>query len=134
MFVAELIQQLTYEATHRPIEFLAKGLSLAVLVYFIANEVVRSKARLSAWHGPKGLPVIGNLHQLGGNASQKYREWAKEFGAVYQVQLGNLPVLVVNTAAAAKVMFGNNSQATASRPELYTFHKVGWIDSKKFIP
>ncbi|KAK0369745.1 ankyrin repeat and protein kinase domain-containing protein [Colletotrichum limetticola] len=24
----------------------------------------------------------------------------------------------------AKVMFGNNSQATASRPELYTFHKI----------
>ncbi|KAK1701023.1 cytochrome P450 [Colletotrichum godetiae] len=124
MLVAELVQGLVHEATHRPTEFLAKFLGVAVLVYFIANEVVRSKARLSAWHGPKGLPVIGNLHQLGGNASQVYKDWAKEFGAVYQVQLGNLPVLVVNTAAAAKVMFGNNSQATASRPELYTFHKI----------
>ncbi|KAJ0305612.1 hypothetical protein COL516b_005308 [Colletotrichum fioriniae] len=124
MLVAELVQGLVHEATHRPTEFLAKFLGVAVLVYFIANEVVRSKARLPAWHGPKGLPVIGNLHQLGGNASQVYKDWAKEFGAVYQVQLGNLPVLVVNTAAAAKVMFGNNSQATASRPELYTFHKI----------
>lgn len=124
MLVAELVQGLVHEATHRPTEFLAKFLGVAVLVYFIANEVVRSKARLPAWHGPKGLPVIGNLHQLGGNASQVYKDWAKQYGAVYQVQLGNLPVLVVNTAAAAKVMFGNNSQATASRPELYTFHKV----------
>ncbi|GKT42668.1 3-hydroxyphenylacetate 6-hydroxylase [Colletotrichum spaethianum] len=124
MFVAELIQSLSHGATHQPIEYLFKGTVLAVFFYFVVNEVVRFKARLPAWNGPKGLPVIGNLHQLGGNASQKYREWAREFGPVYQVQLGNLPVLVVNTAAAAKVVFGNNSQATASRPELYTFHKI----------
>ncbi|GJC84611.1 3-hydroxyphenylacetate 6-hydroxylase [Colletotrichum liriopes] len=124
MFVAELIQGLTYGVTHHPIEFLSKAFALAVIICFIVNEIFRLTARLPAWHGPKGLPIIGNLHQLGGNASQKYREWAMEFGPVYQVQLGNLPVLVVNTAAAAKVIFGNNSQATASRPELYTFHKI----------
>ncbi|KAK1585383.1 cytochrome P450 [Colletotrichum navitas] len=124
MFVVELIQSFARGTTHHPLELLLKLIALVVSFYFIANEVVRLKARLPAWHGPKGLPVVGNLRQLGGNASQKYREWAKEFGPVYQVQLGNLPVLVVNTAAAAKVMFGNNSQATASRPELYTFHKI----------
>ncbi|KAK2024160.1 cytochrome P450 [Colletotrichum zoysiae] len=124
MFVVELIQSLTCGAIHHPLESLLEFAALAVLFYFVANEIVRFRARLAAWHGPKGLPVVGNLRQLGGNASQKYREWAEEFGPVYQVQLGNLPVLVVNTAAAAKVMFGNNSQATASRPELYTFHKI----------
>ncbi|CCF36641.1 cytochrome P450 [Colletotrichum higginsianum] len=127
MLVAELIHGLSHEATQHPIAFLSKFLVISALVYFIVNEIVRSKARLSGWHGPQGLPLIGNLYQLRGNASQKYREWAKEYGPVYEVQLGNLPVLVVNTAAAARVMFGNNSQATASRPELYTFHKVGVI-------
>ncbi|KIX06395.1 uncharacterized protein Z518_04371 [Rhinocladiella mackenziei CBS 650.93] len=35
------------------------------------------------------------------------------------------PVLVINTAATAKAILTQNSSATASRPEFYTFHKVG---------
>lgn len=124
MAIADLLQILAREATDRPIEFMAKGLSLVFLVYVIANEFIRSKARLSNFDGPKGFPLIGNLWQVRHDAAEKYREWAKEFGSVFQVQLGNIPVLVINSAAAAKVILGHNSQAIASRPELYTFHKV----------
>ncbi|KAF9879650.1 3-hydroxyphenylacetate 6 hydroxylase [Colletotrichum karsti] len=124
MLVAEVLQALAREATYHPIEFLAKGLGLVALVYIVANEIYRSKARLSMFNGPTGFPLIGNLWQVRHDAAEKYREWAKEYGAVYQVQLGNLPVLIINTAAAAKVILGHNSQATASRPELYTFHKL----------
>jgi 3-hydroxyphenylacetate 6-hydroxylase len=56
--------------------------------------------------------------------SSRYRHWAKTHGAVYQIQLGNIPVVVVNSAEAAKVLFGQNAQALSSRPEFYTFHKV----------
>jgi hypothetical protein len=35
---------------------------------------------------------------------------------------------VVNTAAAAKAIFGQHSQALSSRPEFYTFHKVSRTD------
>lgn len=38
--------------------------------------------------------------------------------------LGNVPVVVVNSAKEAKVLFGQNAQALSSRPEFYTFHKV----------
>lgn len=38
--------------------------------------------------------------------------------------LGNVPVIVVNSAQSAREIFGANSQALASRPEFYTFHKV----------
>lgn len=41
--------------------------------------------------------------------------------------LGNVPVVVVNSAASAKVLFGQNAQALSSRPEFYTFHKVSSI-------
>ena len=50
--------------------------------------------------------------------------WSKKYGAVYQIMLGNVPVIVVNSAKAAREIFGANSQALASRPEFYTFHKV----------
>lgn len=43
---------------------------------------------------------------------------------MYQIQLGNIPVIVVNGASSARVIFGNFSQALSSRPVFYTFHKV----------
>lgn len=103
---------------------LITGVILLPVLYVIINEFIRSKARIGRLNGPKGLPLIGNLYQIRVNAAEQYRQWSKKYGAVYQIQLGNVPVVVVNTAEAAKVIFGNNSQALASRPEFYTFHKV----------
>ncbi|KAK1988810.1 cytochrome P450 [Colletotrichum cereale] len=97
---------------------------LVPIIYIIANEFIRSNARIAKLDGPRGLPLIGNLWGIRVNAAEQYRRWAKEFGAVYQIQLGNVPVVVVNTSAAAKVLFGQYAQALSSRPEFYTFHKI----------
>jgi len=96
----------------------------APVVYVVVNEFIRVNARIPNLKGPPGLPLIGNLWDIRTNAAEKYRQWSKQYGDVYQVQLGNIPIVLVNSAAAAKVMFGQNSQALASRPEFYTFHKV----------
>ncbi|KAL8404676.1 hypothetical protein RB594_009511 [Gaeumannomyces avenae] len=89
------------------------------VLYVVANEFVRAQARIKGLPGPRGLPLVGNLWDLRGD-----RVWAKRFGDVYQIQLGNVTVVVVNSAAAARTVFGQGSQALASRPEFYTFHKV----------
>lgn len=107
------------------LETLAVTCILAPLVYILVNEVIRYHARIGGMKGPKGLPVIGNLWDIRVNAAEKYREWARKFGDVYQIQLGNIPVVVVNSAAAGRSIFGQNAQAMSSRPEFYTFHKVG---------
>lgn len=99
-------------------------LVLTPVLYVVINEIVRHKARIAQLKGPRGLPLIGNLHQIRTNAAETYRKWAKTYGAVYQIQLGNIPIVVVNSAASAKVLFGQNAQALSSRPEFYTFHKV----------
>jgi 3-hydroxyphenylacetate 6-hydroxylase len=96
----------------------------ALLLYIILNELVRYNARIKGFGGPSGFPLIGVIWHISGNAAEKYRQWAQRYGGVYQVQLGNVPVIVVNDAASAKQIFGQNSQALASRPETYTFHKV----------
>ncbi|KXJ86874.1 cytochrome P450 [Microdochium bolleyi] len=74
--------------------------------------------------GPGGLPLVGNIWDIRVNAADKYRQWAKKHGDVYQIMLGNIPVVVINSAAAARTIFGANAQILSSRPELYTFHKV----------
>lgn len=122
--LASLAASAVSEAKTRPGLY---GLALLVssfVSYVVVNEIICFKARIPGLPGPPRLPLVGNLHQLRSNAAQKYRDWAKEYGPVYQIQLGNVPVLLVNSAAAARTILGTNSAATASRPELYTFHKV----------
>lgn len=107
-----------------PFLFFSGVLTLLALIYVLATEVYRARVRIPDYGGPRGLPVVGNIHQIRSNAAEQYRHWAKQHGPVYQIMLGNVPVIVVNAAKAAREIFGANSQALASRPEFYTFHKV----------
>lgn len=109
---------------HSPFLFFSALLTLLALTYILATELYRARVRIPDYSGPRGLPVIGNLHQIRSNAAEQYRRWARTHGPVYQIMLGNVPVIVVNSAKAAREIFGANSQALASRPEFYTFHKV----------
>ncbi|RKK70676.1 3-hydroxyphenylacetate 6-hydroxylase [Fusarium oxysporum] len=124
MLIAELFKALSNEAVTRPYQTAVTSVLVSFLAYIIVNEYVARSARLAAFDGPKRLPIVGNLYQLRSNAAEKYREWAKTYGPVYQIQLGNIPILLVNSASAARTVFGTNSSATASRPEFYTFHKL----------
>ncbi|KAI1802920.1 cytochrome P450 [Daldinia bambusicola] len=112
------------QLAENPVQSLIIGSLLTVLLYLVGNEILRSRSRIAGLKGPRGLPFFGNLLDIWSNAALKYEEWAKEYGDVYQVQLGNSTVVVVNSAATAKELFISNSQALSSRPIGYTFHKV----------
>jgi 3-hydroxyphenylacetate 6-hydroxylase len=103
---------------------LAAAPLILLVAYLLANEVVRASARLKDFKGPKGWPVVGNIPDIRVNAAEKYRQWSKIFGPVFQIQLGNVPILVVNSSAQAREVFLTNSRATNSRPMFYTFHKI----------
>ncbi|OQU96335.1 hypothetical protein CLAIMM_02433 [Cladophialophora immunda] len=95
------------------------------LIAFVVYELVRWSARVPGFKGPPGAPIVGNLLQIRHkDAPEQYRQWSRKYGPVYQIQLGNIPVLVINSAAAAKAILNQNSHATSSRPEFYTFHKI----------
>ena len=100
---------------------------LCIGTALIVYEYYRWSLRIPGFRGPRGVPVYGNLLQISGrDAPLQYQTWSKTYGAVFQVQLGNVPILVMNTAAAARQILAGNQAATASRPEMYTFHKVSW--------
>ena len=110
--------------TDHPVASLVLVSLASILVYLLFNEILRYQARLAGFEGPTGYPLIGNLWDIRTNAAEQYRQWSRKYGSVYQIQLGNIPVVVVNSAVAARTIFGQNAQALSSRPELYTFHKV----------
>ncbi len=69
MAIDTLFHTLQTSATERPILFVLISTIVAPIVYLIANEIVRRKARVAGLGGPKGLPVIGNLWEIRVNAA-----------------------------------------------------------------
>ncbi|CAL5031427.1 unnamed protein product [Urochloa decumbens] len=64
-----------------------------------------------------GLPVIGNLHQLGALPHASLAALAAEHAApLMLLRLGSVPALVVSTAAAARAAFQHNDRAMSGRP------------------
>lgn len=124
MAIATALSALQGSVAQSPWLSLGTALLLLPFVYVVLNEFIRSSARVQGMKGPTGWPLIGNLAQIRTNAAEQYRIWSQKYGPVYQIQLGNIPVVVVNSAASAKILFGQNAQALSSRPEFYTFHKV----------
>ncbi|BEJ11421.1 hypothetical protein CspHIS471_0108430 [Cutaneotrichosporon sp. HIS471] len=74
--------------------------------------------------GPTPLPIFGNLLSLDDDAAQTYYKWSKKYGAVYKVTLGEREVVIVNTAEAAKYLFGDLGNIYISRPLFHNFHNV----------
>lgn len=124
MAIAAVLSSVLFGICQSPWQSLGLAVIFTPFLYVIVNEFIRASARVKGIKGPCGPPLIGNLAQIRKNAAEQYRIWSKTYGSVFQIQLGNVPVLVINSAAAAKVLFGQNAQALSSRPEFYTFHKV----------
>ncbi|OTB05988.1 hypothetical protein M426DRAFT_72556 [Hypoxylon sp. CI-4A] len=122
---------LAYRLPELGLSLLASLVKLAFLVptvllvlYIFFNEVVRLRARIPKLPGPWGYPLFGSLPSLRGTAtSDEYRIWAEKYGDVFQVQLGNVPAVIVNSTAAARALFITQREATNSRPVFYVLHK-----------
>nr|CAB3487400.1 unnamed protein product [Digitaria exilis] len=68
---------------------------------------------------PRGLPVIGNLHQLGATPHDSLAALAATHAApLMLLRLGSVPTLVVSTAAALRAAFQPNDRAMSGRPAL----------------
>ncbi|KAF3392998.1 3-hydroxyphenylacetate 6-hydroxylase [Talaromyces pinophilus] len=95
-----------------------------LVLYLFYNELVRFRLRVPGLPGPRGFPLVGSLPSLSGKiTSDELRKWGGRYGDVFQIQLGNSPVVIVNTTAAAEALFIRQREATNSRPIFYVLHK-----------
>ncbi|XP_043693221.1 cytochrome P450 71B10-like [Telopea speciosissima] len=64
---------------------------------------------------PPGLPIIGNLHQMGALPYRTLAELAHEYGPVMLVRLGRVPVVFVSSPEMAKEVLKNQDANMCSR-------------------
>lgn len=71
--------------------------------------------------GPKGLPLIGNIHQIDLTKSHLiYEKWYEEFGPIYKIRFGPRTVVVIGDAKL-------DHQLLVERPDV--FRRMGSIES-----
>ena len=97
---------------------------LAVVGYVVVTELYRAKIRLPTIPGPTGLPIVGNYYQLNPDPAQTLHKWGKQYGGIYQIMLGTMPVVVFNSMQAARDVFIGQGGSLIDKPRLYTFHSV----------
>uniref|UniRef100_F6TS80 unspecific monooxygenase n=1 Tax=Ciona intestinalis TaxID=7719 RepID=F6TS80_CIOIN len=71
---------------------------------------------------PRGLPIIGNIHQMGNFPHVKLTEWSKQFGDFYRIKMGRYDALVVNghENISNRNCLAKKSAAFAGRPPFET--------------
>ncbi|KAL9830134.1 Cytochrome P450 71B21 [Arabidopsis thaliana] len=79
--------------------FLCFLLLLPLFLVFY-KRLLPSKGKLPP--GPIGLPIIGNLHQLGKSLHRSFHKLSQEYGPVMFLRFGVVPVVVFSTKKQPK--------------------------------
>ncbi|KAL5847783.1 hypothetical protein ACOSQ3_011307 [Xanthoceras sorbifolium] len=110
--------------------FIILILSLPIFIFLIiqihrrATDITTS-VRLPP--GPRGLPLIGNLHQLDHSKPHYYFfKLSKQFGPLTSLRLGFVPTLVVSSAKMAKEVMKTHDLKFCSRPALLGQQKLSY--------
>ncbi|EOA25259.1 hypothetical protein CARUB_v10018574mg [Capsella rubella] len=104
---------------------------LLSLIFILFKKLLPSKRKLPP--GPKGLPIIGNLHQLGRFLYKSLHEISQEYGPVMYLRFGVVPVIIVSSKEGAQEVLKTHDLQTCSRPKTvgtglftYDFKDIGF--------
>jgi len=78
-------------------------------------------AKKSSPPSPPKLPIIGNLHQLVTLTHRTLQSLAQTYGPLMLLHFGNVPVLVVSTAEAAREVLKTQDLVFSNRPRRKMF-------------
>ncbi|XP_070031301.1 cytochrome P450 71AU50-like [Nicotiana tomentosiformis] len=98
-------------------------LALALVALpFLLQKMFKLKKKLPP--GPRGLPLLGNLHIIGENLHQDLYKIAKKYGPIMTIRFGLVPTIVASSPHAAEQFLKNHDLIFASRPYHAACHYI----------
>ncbi|CAH8279981.1 unnamed protein product [Arabidopsis lyrata] len=102
-------------------------LPLLFLIVILLVAVKHTKRQLRRQPpSPPGLPIIGNLHQLGELPHQSLWKLSKKYGPVMLLKLGRVPTVIVSSPETAKQVLKDYDLHCCSRPSLEGTRKLSY--------
>ncbi|KAL8041863.1 hypothetical protein ABFX02_09G011800 [Erythranthe guttata] len=106
---------------------------ITITLPFIFVLLIKKKTNLPP--GPKKLPIIGNLHQLGKLPHRTLRNLSEKYGNLMFLQLGFVPIIIISSADVAREVFKSHDLVFSGRPSLYGAKKISYdFRSISFAP
>ncbi|KAJ4829116.1 AAA ATPase, CDC48 sub [Turnera subulata] len=104
--------------------------SLLLFCLLVATRVLKRNQSPKLPPGPRTLPLIGNLHQIGGKMlHHNLAELAKKHGPLMHLQLGEVSTIVVSSPETATEILKTQDLVFAHRPSLTAVNVVGYGSS-----
>ncbi|KAK6832259.1 Phenylacetate 2-hydroxylase [Aspergillus parasiticus] len=101
------------------------AIAAIAVAYFIIRYLNRTDVpKIKGIPEIPGVPLFGNLLQLGDQHATVAGKWAKKFGPVFQVRMGNKRVVFANSFDSVRQLWIKDQSALISRPTFHTFHSV----------
>ncbi|ESQ35512.1 hypothetical protein EUTSA_v10007465mg [Eutrema salsugineum] len=100
------------------------SLTLFSIIFLKNNKSKNSNLRLPP--GPRGLPIIGNLHRFKGVPHRWFHELAVKYGPVMVLRLGFTPVVLISSSEAAEEVLKHKDLETCTRPKLVGLGKLSY--------
>ncbi|KAJ7567654.1 hypothetical protein O6H91_01G000800 [Diphasiastrum complanatum] len=102
---------------------LVGSLGLFIIILWIWR---RQERRPNLPPGPRPLPLIGNLHQLGKIPHKSLYHLAKEFGPIMYFRLGSVAAVVATSGEVAREFLQTHDQNFSMRPETISGKILGY--------
>lgn len=96
--------------------FLCFAAVLILLLFFKLFKIQRNSPP-----GPFGLPVVGNMFQLGDSPHVALSEMAKVYGSVFSIRLGWRKAVVLNSQDVVKEALSKRASHFSARPPFHNF-------------
>lgn len=99
---------------------------ITICTVYLLMWVTRTKIPegLQLLPGPKPLPLIGNVLELGRNPHLSLTAMSKRYGPVFQIQIGTRPVAVLSGADVVRQALIKQGDEFSGRPDLYSFRFI----------
>ncbi|KAJ0974867.1 hypothetical protein J5N97_016832 [Dioscorea zingiberensis] len=98
---------------------------LTVTLILVPNSKWRSRRRKLP-QGPRRLPVVGNLHQLGNLPHRSLHQLAEKHGSLVHLQLGHITAIIVSSPEVAYEIMKSQDLQFCSRPSTQVFDKFSY--------